>query len=130
MSPKPMVRSDTGKPTSVVGLGLGPELLADVLGRLLARHGLVVTRLPAAEGTASVGAGPQQPPGAVDVALVYGSPEGVAATVVVCLPDADRGSGSQSRRGVVVARPDRCDTVEVEDVEGLVALVVELATAR
>lgn len=128
MPPKPMARSDTGKPTSVVGLGVGPELLADVLERLITRRGLVVTRLPAVEGTACAGAGPQESPGSVDVAVVYGTPGRVAAAVVVCLPDDGRGSLSQPRPSVVVARSDRSDTVEVEDVESLVSLIVELAT--
>lgn len=125
-----MSQSDTPKLASVVGLGVGPELLADVFGRILVKRGLVVTRLPALEEEALAGSGRPPSPAAVDVALVYGLPEQAGAAVVVCLPDDDLGAVSNASFSVVVARPHSRELVQVAGVDGLVELLVELATGR
>lgn len=119
----------------VVGLGVGPRLLTDLLGRILADRGLVVTPLtaPGAAGQpADTGAdtGADADAGArpvrVDVALVHDAvPADVTAEVVVTLPEA--GLAPASTTQVTVQRPGGPLTVEVSDLGELIDLIVDLA---
>lgn len=104
---------------------LSPELLADVLGRVIAGRGVEVIRLPVGEETAEEG--PDEPPSGVDVAVVSEEPppEGVPAEIVVWLPEGGLhtwGAGTE----VLVTAPHGEANVEVADLDGLVELIVKL----
>lgn len=113
----------------VVGLGVGPRLLTDLLGRILADRGLVVTPLTApgaaaqpADGGADTGTRRVR----VDVALVHGAvPPDVTAEIVVNLPE--HGLAPASTTQVTVQRPGGPLTVEVSDLGELIDLIVDLA---
>lgn len=107
--------------TRTVGLGVQPRLLADLLGRIFADHGLAVTLIGPCGHVRE-----ELDQSHIDVAVICGPPpDDVDADTLVQLPE--HGLSPDALTEVAVVRPDGRLSVEVADLHALVDLVVDLA---
>lgn len=109
---------------------LTPPLLADALGRVIARRGVRAVRLPVWEEPGEDQ--PEcEPSTGVDVAVLCADTpeESVPADVVVSLPE-DHTHAWNAPTEIIVTGSRGQTTVEVADLEDLVDLIVKLTADR